>query len=439
MGRLTLSNKSPILPTPSPPPKGGRVLSPRSDLYNYPSRESDEKCNIFCFTIRKTVFLGMLCLFCLIVALTSERVLFKITVDRLIPFRFVLIQEIVLFYLTVTFTVVSMKRMFTHDITAAMYTFPRNSLMVMSALDLIQLTMTVMSAAQTTPMMTVILLQAIKGFSILASCLAGRALKYQRTHYLGAFLILFAVALAVFPAIYRIVSPMIAPQSWNVLVYFLSGIPAALSSLYKEHSLIKFAQPMDPYYLNMYLGLYQFLLILLASPLCYKFQSLGHSWSFYPQASFSSALNDGWACAFWGTQYDTTKDELPQEGQCSYSFFLVAGYVASTVLVNVFIDQSLIYTRERSMYRAVTMSIVVACIILGLYTKTTNGEYYPATIPMSDIISLVLLAVGLEVYHREKEPDSDFLTQWTGRQQPPTGPIANTESHPSLASSNLNI
>eukprot|EP00638_Chattonella_subsalsa_P000830 CAMPEP_0117776480 /NCGR_PEP_ID=MMETSP0947-20121206/27771_1 /TAXON_ID=44440 /ORGANISM="Chattonella subsalsa, Strain CCMP2191" /LENGTH=309 /DNA_ID=CAMNT_0005603411 /DNA_START=415 /DNA_END=1345 /DNA_ORIENTATION=+ len=309
-----------------------------------------------------------------------------------------------------------MKRMFTHDITAAMYTFPRNSLMVMSALDLIQLTMTVMSAAQTTPMMTVILLQAIKGFSILASCLAGRALKYQRQ-----------------------VSPMIAPQSWNVLVYFLSGIPAALSSLYKEHSLIKFAQPMDPYYLNMYLGLYQFLLILLASPLCYKFQSLGHSWSFYPQASFSSALNDGWACAFWGTQYDTTKDELPQEGQCSYSFFLVAGYVASTVLVNVFIDQSLIYTRERSMYRAVTMSIVVACIILGLYTKTTNGEYYPATIPMSDIISLVLLAVGLEVYHREKEPDSDFLTQWTGRQQPPTGPIANTESHPSLASSNLNI
>eukprot|EP00639_Heterosigma_akashiwo_P004594 CAMPEP_0194584832 /NCGR_PEP_ID=MMETSP0292-20121207/17317_1 /TAXON_ID=39354 /ORGANISM="Heterosigma akashiwo, Strain CCMP2393" /LENGTH=360 /DNA_ID=CAMNT_0039440015 /DNA_START=293 /DNA_END=1376 /DNA_ORIENTATION=+ len=316
------------------------------------------------------------------------------------------------------FTIVSLKRMLTHDITAAMHEFPRNALITVAALDLVQLTATVMSAAQTKPVMTVILLQSIKAFSILASCAAGRAQKYSRGHLVGLLLVCAAMGLAVFPAAYQIVAPEVdePPAAWNVLVYFLAGVPAAASGLVKERALVKFARPMDPYYLNLWVALYQFLFVLLAAPLSYKFQSLGHDWEFYPQASFAGALNDGWACAFWGEPRNGASDALPQRAQCAYSFYLAAGYVAAAVLVNVFVDRLLLYSTERAMYRGVTASILVACAALALYTTQSNGVYYPDSLSLLDVVSIIMLVIGLEVYHSVKEPDSDFLTQWTSGQ-----------------------
>ncbi|CAM9360027.1 unnamed protein product, partial [Heterosigma akashiwo] len=366
------------------PPKGRTTFpSPRSHLYNYPAKDNeDRKCGI-----SRKAFLGTFFLLLLVLALTSERVLFKFTVDRLEPFRFVLIQEIVLFNLLVMFTIVSLKRMLTHDITAAMHEFPRNALITVAALDLVQLTATVMSAAQTKPVMTVILLQSIKAFSILASCAAGRAQKYSRGHLVGLLLVCAAMGLAVFPAAYQIVAPEVdePPADGPLLPEPVGGaVPVPLRTTGRAPQL----QVPEP----------------------------GARLGVLPQASLAGALNDGWACAFWGEPRNGASDALPQRAQCAYSFYLAAGYVAAAVLVNVFVDRLLLYSTERAMYRGVTASILVACAALALYTTQSNGVYYPDSLSLLDVVSIIMLVIGLEVYHSVKEPDSDFLTQWTSGQ-----------------------
>jgi hypothetical protein len=58
----------------------------------------------------------------------------------------------------------------------------------------------------------------------------------------------------------------------NTLAYVLCCLPAAVSQLAKEQAIIEFAQPMNFYYLNLLLGIYQFVLLLVLSPLTYRLQ-----------------------------------------------------------------------------------------------------------------------------------------------------------------------
>jgi|SRR6056297_2601920 len=58
----------------------------------------------------------------------------------------------------------------------------------------------------------------------------------------------------------------------NTLAYVLCCLPAAVSQLAKEQAIIEFAQPINFYYLNLLLGIYQFVLLLVLSPLTYRLQ-----------------------------------------------------------------------------------------------------------------------------------------------------------------------
>ncbi len=58
----------------------------------------------------------------------------------------------------------------------------------------------------------------------------------------------------------------------NTLAYVLCCLPAAFSQLVKERAIVKFSQPMNFYYLNLLLGVYQFVLLLVLSPLTYRLQ-----------------------------------------------------------------------------------------------------------------------------------------------------------------------
>ena len=62
---------------------------------------------------------------------------------------------------------------------------------------------------------------------------------------------------------------------WNTAVYFLSCVPASLNDLYKERAMMEYRQPIDPYYFNFNINLYQLLLLVPLTPIAYKLQNAG--------------------------------------------------------------------------------------------------------------------------------------------------------------------
>ena len=66
--------------------------------------------------------------------------------------------------------------------------------------------------------------------------------------------------------------PSLFSTGINTLAYVLCCLPAAFSQLVKERAIVQFSQPMNFYYLNLLLGIYQFVLLLVLSPLTYRLQ-----------------------------------------------------------------------------------------------------------------------------------------------------------------------
>jgi hypothetical protein len=64
----------------------------------------------------------------------------------------------------------------------------------------------------------------------------------------------------------------VAAEGLNTVVFALSAIPAVACQLYKERAIGAYGLPVDPQHLNMWLGLFQFLLLVLTCPVAYHLQ-----------------------------------------------------------------------------------------------------------------------------------------------------------------------
>jgi hypothetical protein len=64
----------------------------------------------------------------------------------------------------------------------------------------------------------------------------------------------------------------VAAEGLNTVVFALSAIPAVACQLYKERAISAYGLPVDPQHLNMWLGLFQFLLLVLTCPVAYHLQ-----------------------------------------------------------------------------------------------------------------------------------------------------------------------
>lgn len=108
-------------------------------------------------------YIGELMLFpvmMLVTATATERITFKITVDRMLPYQFVLV-EIIFFLSSVVFgAMTAYKQKYTQEITEQMKQFPHSKILIMASIDTFQFIMLVFSASEVSPTMSVLLMHA---------------------------------------------------------------------------------------------------------------------------------------------------------------------------------------------------------------------------------------------------------------------------------------
>jgi hypothetical protein len=361
---------------------------------------------------------------------TVERVAFKMLVDRVVPFRYLLLVLVVAFD-AAALTVVVLAKSCRGGNAPMPQGFPRRKLLAMAALDLVKDTMMMLTGAFVAPTLTVLLLQGQLPVGMLLGVLysgakgRGLSLGYRPMHYAGAGLISVALVAALLPVT---VAEWLDVTSPNTVTYFFACVPAAASVLYKEKALTLYRMPVDPYVLNLWVDLYQLALLAVAAPLVFRLQSMGyfgHS-QFDDDAARGNyapgPATDGLQCFFDAGAVDPGPDPLltgadvwpsPKLAYCQLALPLLATYVGASLLVNFTVDRVLRYGSGPLLYRAVTAASVSAWFVLGLLAHgapTVKGT--GLSIAVFEIPSVLLLAVGNELYHRFPEPGNEVLTQW---------------------------
>lgn len=240
-------------------------------------------------------------------------------------------------------------------------------------------------------------------------------------HVWGSLILLAAVALALCPALYSIANPEFfnyadaipMRTALNTLFFVSSCIPAAASQLYKEHTFLQYKQPVNMDYLNLLLSIFQFIFASIASPLVYGLQGLGAlgDWTkLYPASDFSENFLDGVKCFFSVLDKDDQENKYPEEAVCQFTFGLVLLHVFSIIAVGVAVDKIVNAGATKVMYRGISAGIIVAVLSMHCYDMHSSEFNYGPAIDALNLVCLVLLILGSEVYHRASLQGSTFET-----------------------------
>jgi hypothetical protein len=241
----------------------------------------------------------------LIISTSTERVTFKMTVDRMIPFRFVLIESIFLISLILYGIISFIKETFTTKITLQMKSFSHIKLLKMAILDTIQFAGLFSSASGVSPTMTVILLHASTPCIVLGSRVTFPNRKYSSIQIKGVQLMSIAILISISrPIIKSFYDDSYYSSLSSTLLYVFSAAFQGIATLYKEKCIIDWSQPMDIHYLSSWLFIYQFLVALLLAPLLYVLQGISNDWKGYPLSSIFHNIYDGWQCLGGDNPYD---------------------------------------------------------------------------------------------------------------------------------------
>jgi CRT-like, chloroquine-resistance transporter-like len=241
------------------------------------------------------------------------------------------------------------------------------------------------------------------------------------THVYGSLILVVAVSLALCPAFYSIGHPeyfYYADQipmrtAINTLFFVSSCIPAAASQLYKEHIFLQYKQPVNMMYLNLLLSVFQFIFCSIAAPLLYGLQGLGSrgDWTkLYPASGVSENFYDGLKCFFGLLDVAEQQDKYPEEADCRFSLGLVLLHVFSIIAVGVAVDKIVNAGATKVMYRGISAGIIVAVLSMHYYDMQLPDFAYGPAIDALNLVCLVLLVLGSEVYHRTGLQEATFET-----------------------------
>lgn len=214
----------------------------------------------------------------LIVSTVIERVSFKIMIDRMLPYKFMLVEIIFFLSCFVFAAVAAYKQLFTSEITPAMHRFPHSKILVIAVMDSIQFLGLVFSAAEVSPTMTVILMHSSTLFIVLGSKLAFPQRHYGTLHAYGVMLISTAIVISILKIIWN---DFIVPGSgfivtWDSMIYLAASSLQGLSTFYKEKALVDWSQPISIYLLSSWLFFYQFWVTIFLSFLHYTVSGTFH-------------------------------------------------------------------------------------------------------------------------------------------------------------------
>lgn len=369
------------------------------------------------WTIEEWILVGSITGFMLFTA--SERVSFKMIVDRVTPFRFVYIVLTLFLLLIINGSILLYKLCFTDKITTRMKKFPLTNVAVMALIDVIQFAGLFVSASGVSPTMTVILLHASTPCFICGTFIVFPNRKYSPVQIRGSVLILIAIVISVIrPLLFLIDSSQQAnyriQYAYSSILYvFFSGV-LGVATLYKERCIIQWSQPIDIHYISVWSYLFQLLYALILSPLIYLMQNFTTStWSGFNISSFRTNVIDSLSCIQGNTP--NTDDSIYDTAftSCSYSIFIVVAFVSSNILIQECIGQVL-QTSNLLLGRCVAAAVFIAFIALGIYdTKVDYGNgIFGSNITFIDVIAVVVLIAGLEMYGEDMEPDVEIITNY---------------------------
>ena len=239
-------------------------------------------------------------------------------------------------------------------------------------------------------------------------------------HVLGSAVIALAVLLALCPAIYSIVDPdffvyadpIPMQTAYNTLLYVSSCIPAAASQLYKEHIFLHYKQPVQADHLNLILSVFQLIFASIVSPLVYSLQGLGarDDTALYSSKEFSKNFFDGFRCFLGTLDEETASHGYADSAECNYSFAFVLLNSFSIISVGVAVDKIINAGATKVMSRGVSAGIILSVICLYNYDLHIPEFNYGPAVDSLNLICLILLVVGSEIYHRVGLQDATFQT-----------------------------
>ncbi|KAL7547029.1 hypothetical protein ACHAWF_010354 [Thalassiosira exigua] len=242
----------------------------------------------------------------------------------------------------------------------------------------------------------------------------------SRHHILGTGLMFLAIFLGLTPAVLSLdhiiltkMDAMPERTAYNTIVFCLATIPAAMSQLYKEHTLTRLRQPIDRNSLNLVLSVFQLLFAVVVSPLAYGLQGMGDGpgWtSLYPSKRIGENFSDGLACFLGTLDEETMRNGYPETAECRWAWLLVLLHVISIILVGVAIDKLAAATKV--MYRGVSMGIIFAVILMFVYQIRDQWCEYGPLVSFFHLTSTAILIVGAEIYHRVSLVDASFETEY---------------------------
>ncbi|RHY28290.1 hypothetical protein DYB32_006093 [Aphanomyces invadans] len=206
----------------------------------------------------------------LMLADVGERFTFKLMVDRMESYRYFLAQITTFLYIPPMFCIVGYKATQTVRDGCQVNEFPKYKFFIMAVLDLLHAMLLFIPAGNTPPALTVIFVQATVPFSMLFGYLF-HSYQYSRMQIVGGILMTSGLMLGILPLLLLDVFEE-AEMGWHSLCYLLAAIPGALSMMYKEQALAP--QPMDVYYLNAWVAVYQFIGGLLLAPLIFDIPAI---------------------------------------------------------------------------------------------------------------------------------------------------------------------
>ncbi|EJK45426.1 hypothetical protein THAOC_35960 [Thalassiosira oceanica] len=240
----------------------------------------------------------------------------------------------------------------------------------------------------------------------------------SKYHIIGTAVMFLAIFIGLTPAVLSLNQILITKKdampertAYNTIIYCLASIPAAVSQLYKEHTLTQLRQPVDRDTLNLVLSIFQLLFAIIVSPLAYGLQGMGagDNWtSLYPSKSIGDNFHHGLRCFAGILDESTMKEGYPEPATCRWSLLLVFGHALSIVMVGISCDKLAAATKV--MYRGVSFGIICSVIFMFVYQISDKWCEYGPLVSLFHLTSTALLIVGAEVYHRVSLADSTFET-----------------------------
>ncbi|KAG7400889.1 hypothetical protein PHYBOEH_004101 [Phytophthora boehmeriae] len=337
----------------------------------------------------------------LIVAMASERFLFKVMVDRMESYRYFLCQLMTFMYIPPMFCIVSYKAAHEDPMDDEGMEFPKFHFMVMGVLDMLHGMMLFIAGGRTDPTQTLLLMQASIPLSASLSAIFF-GVRYTRPQIIGMLAITSGLVVSLLPSVEDIQSKDFDDREigWNSVFYCLAAIPGSLSMIYKERAIRD--QPVNMPYLNAWVSVNQFVAGLLAAPIIFDAEFL----------HLDQKLG-GMMCLLQGESEVSTD-------HCYMGLPILLLYVFSNIVVNLLLLQLIQLTSVSTMYGSTLVGFLVSFVVVAWYQVDPDNfgminlhdglqNWIPPSI-FVDVFAFLIIFAGKVLYQWDPDPEVEATT-----------------------------